>query len=226
MTSRFLIILSFLALPLAMFGQRKTTAKTVVKASALTGKEAMMSSDVTVIAGYLRANPGDPEAPALRSRILELMKPARDAAAKASIQPLTPAVIEKQTASTKKPVPENESAAAPAVHTPAPAVTKKAPAETGVTPKIPAEQAARMVNHLLNGSKNSREALIQITNNSSCDLLVRISGRQFYNLTVPARGHNYIMVEKGTYDLTTSICDARYSSKKTISQDLMMTLSR
>lgn len=221
MRYRVLVFLFFL--PLGLAAQRKIVTKT----TNITAREALMSSDAAVMAAYIRANPNDPEIPALRSRILELLKPARDAAAKAKIQPLTPAAVKKETAPIPNPAPEKENvASAPVDAAPAPSSLKNPAPKPATPPKISADQAAKMVNHILNGSKNSREAVIQITNNSSCDLLVRISGKQFYNLTVPAHGRNYVMVDKGTYDLTTSVCDARYSSKKVISQDLMLTLSR
>ena len=35
---------------------------------------------------------------------------------------------------------------------------------------------------------------------------------------------NYILVPKGKYVITTSVCDAKYSSSKDISQDVEITL--
>jgi hypothetical protein len=38
--------------------------------------------------------------------------------------------------------------------------------------------------------------------------------KKFYNLTVPANGQNYILVDKGSYNVSTSICDATYNQIK------------
>jgi hypothetical protein len=54
---------------------------------------------------------------------------------------------------------------------------------------------------------------------------VKISGKKFYNLDVPAKNQNYILVDKGYYTLTTSVCDAKYSSVKNINKDIVVTLN-
>lgn len=56
-------------------------------------------------------------------------------------------------------------------------------------------------------------------------LIVKISGKKYYNLTVPAKGENFILVDKGEYVMTTSVCDAKYSSLKKITQDIEIALN-
>jgi hypothetical protein len=49
--------------------------------------------------------------------------------------------------------------------------------------------------------------------------------KKFYNLTVPANGQNYILVDKGSYNVSTSICDATYNQNKAFTKDLIITLN-
>ena len=66
---------------------------------------------------------------------------------------------------------------------------------------------------------------MQIVNKSKCNLIVKISGKRFYNLNVPANNENFILIDKGSYTVTTSVCDAKYSSNKNIGKDIVITLN-
>ena len=87
------------------------------------------------------------------------------------------------------------------------------------------KQTARVLTSLFSNDKNKSEAIVQIKNNSDCNMIVKFSGKDFYNLDVPARNQNFIMVNKGSYILTTSVCDAKYSSAKKIYEDIVVSLS-
>lgn len=82
-----------------------------------------------------------------------------------------------------------------------------------------------LLNHLFNSDPRSRTAYVQIVNKSKCNLIVKISGKRFYNLDVPANNQNFILVDKGSYSVTTSVCDAKYSSTKNIGKDIVITLN-
>ena len=56
-------------------------------------------------------------------------------------------------------------------------------------------------------------------------MIVKISGKKYYNLDVPPNGQNFVMVEKGEYVLTTSVCDAKYSSLKKVTRDIEIQLN-
>jgi hypothetical protein len=56
-------------------------------------------------------------------------------------------------------------------------------------------------------------------------LVVKISGKKYYNLDVPAKGDNFVLIEKGDYVVTTSVCDAKYSSLKKINKDIEIQLN-
>ena len=54
---------------------------------------------------------------------------------------------------------------------------------------------------------------------------MKISGKKYYNLDVPANGQNFIQIEKGEYVLTTMVCGAKYSSIKKITKDIELQLN-
>ncbi len=81
-----------------------------------------------------------------------------------------------------------------------------------------------MLTHLFNHDPSDKEAYINIKNKSNCSLIVKISGKKYYNLDVPAKGQNFLMIEKGEYVLTTMVCDAKYSSLKKINKDIEIQL--
>lgn len=87
------------------------------------------------------------------------------------------------------------------------------------------QRTVDLLNHLFSSSSGAKEAYVQIENRSKCNLIVKISGKRFYNLDVPARSQNFILIEKGTYKLTTMVCDSEYSSTKTISKDISIALN-
>lgn len=178
------------------FAQKKKTA-TPKPAEKITAEQAQMSNDPAVIAAFMKANPNDPNIPSLRIKIIQLITPADDKEAKPKVEPLTPKKIAKD--------------------------VKKEASETGSTEK--SNQAAKVLNHLFDNNPNKKEAYVQIMNKSKCNLIVRFKGKnKFYNLDVPANNKNYILIDKGNYEMTTSVCDAKYSQAKNINKDIAITL--
>lgn len=170
-------------------------------AQTVTLQQAQTSDDPRIVATFIKANPDHPQTPELKRRLIAIVNsnktPNQQAAvAKPKVAPLKSGTVSQGTIS---------SAGSSASH------------KTKTTD---------LLNHLFNNDPNSKDAYLQITNKSKCNLVVKISGKKFYNLTIPANNQNFILVEKGTYTLTSSICDAKYSSVKDISKDLMITLSR
>lgn len=187
-------------------------------ATAQTAEQAERSSDPKVIAGFIKNNPSDPKVPQLRRKLFALINntksPAEQAkVAKPTIAPLTPKTAEAGLSPEKK----NAVIEAARSSNPSKALPKPTDAKT--------QQTVAMLNHLFNSDPSSGEALIQIKNKSRCNLIVKISGPKFYNLSVPVGGNNFIMVKKGSYRLTTSVCDAAYSSLKKVNRDLVITLN-
>ncbi len=158
--------------------------------------KAMLSKDPNVIAEFIKKYPNNKNTPFLQ-RKLNSMAGSGNAAAKPSIQPLNTEKLEKQ-------------------------VEKS---EAKGEPDAKAKRTAEVLTHLFNNDPNKKDAYVLIRNKSECNLIVKFEGKKFYNLDVPKMGENYILVQKGTYRITTMICNAQYASVKNITQDLEINLN-
>lgn len=87
------------------------------------------------------------------------------------------------------------------------------------------KKTAEILTNLFQNDKKSKQTLLQIVNKSACNLVVKINGKKFYNLTVPSKNQNYIMVDKGSYTISTSICDATFSQTKSLTENTVITLN-
>jgi hypothetical protein len=70
----------------------------------------------------------------------------------------------------------------------------------------------------------SKEAVLLFRNNSDCNIILRIEGKNFYNLAVPAHGENFIILNKGSYTLNSNVCDVKYSSQKDIKKSIFVVI--
>lgn len=86
-------------------------------------------------------------------------------------------------------------------------------------------KTAEILTNLFADNATSKQTVLQIVNKSSCNLLVKVSGKKFYNFTVPANNQNYLLVDKGSYTIATSICDASYSQTKSLTANTVITLN-
>ena len=154
------------------------------------------SNDPQVIANFVKYNPDNPKTPEFKRKLYSIITGNNSAAAKPTVKPLSKNKLEREV---------------------------KRDLRDGSSDKN--KQTAAVLTHLLNNDPNDRSAYIQIENKSKCNLIVKISGKKYYNLTIPAENNNYIMVDKGVYKLTTSVCDAQYSSVKNVDKDLVISLN-
>lgn len=170
--------------------------------SKYTVAEVEKSTDPKVIANFIKFNPNHPKTPEFKRKLFSAINSEKPSAAKAAVAK-----------SVVKPISTEKIKIA----------VKKDVARDGSNDKN--KRTAELLTHLFNTDPNSKNAYVQIVNKSKCNLIVKISGRKFYNLDVPARNQNYILVDKGSYTLTTSVCDAKYSSQKNINKDIVVTLN-
>lgn len=56
-------------------------------------------------------------------------------------------------------------------------------------------------------------------------MILKVQGKKFYSLAIPAHGENTLMVDKGNYRLKSSICDLPYISEKNVNKSLLITLN-
>jgi len=93
------------------------------------------------------------------------------------------------------------------------------------TPEEHQEKTVKLLNTLFNKDINSNEVILLIKNNSDCNLVLEISGKKFYNLPVPSKGENSIVLNKDNYSLSGSLCDVMYQNKKEINKSFIMVLN-
>ncbi|MEC3874500.1 DUF6759 domain-containing protein [Chryseobacterium salviniae] len=93
------------------------------------------------------------------------------------------------------------------------------------TSKEHKEKTVQLLNAMFNEDINSKEVILLFKNQSDCNLVLKIQGKDFYNMAVPAKGENFIVVNKGTYTLKGNVCDVVYSSKKDLNKSIFLTIS-
>ncbi|MEJ5104857.1 DUF6759 domain-containing protein [Chryseobacterium sp. MYb328] len=231
--------------------KKKTKSKAVVEKETViiyTEQEAETSKETRVIAGFIKQNPGHARTDYFKKRLMEIIMADNSPEAKPTIKPISKEKIEnivknnelnsgKVIAANKASTTNNtkntdkvnnainalkeERLATYASAGSAKSVGSSAKSE----PSEANKKTAAMLTHLFNNDINKNEAYINIKNRSSCNLIVKISGKKYYNLSVPAKGENFILIDKGEYVLTTMVCDAKYSSLKKITQDVEIALN-
>ncbi|MGZ5211333.1 MAG: DUF6759 domain-containing protein [Kaistella sp.] len=170
--------------------------------SKYTAAQVEKSTDPQVIANFIKYNPSHPKTPEFKRKLLAAVNGNKTSVQRASVAKPTVQPISTQKLKT---------------------AIRKDVAKDGSNDKH--KRTADLLNHLFNTDPSSNTAYVQIVNKSKCNLIVKISGRKFYNLDVPANNQNFILLDKGSYNITTSVCDAKYSSTKNISKDIVVTLN-
>ena len=166
---------------------------TVSAQSKYTAEQALHSTDMQLIANFVKYNPDHSATPELKKKLVLLLNGDRDfSSAARSVATSTGIAV--------------------------PAGAGTAAAIRGNTAKT-----VKMLNHLFSNDASKTEAYILVRNNSKCRLTVKIAGRDFYTLTVPAAGEDAVLVKKGAYTLGTSVCDVAYSSVKNVQGDMVVT---
>lgn len=220
-----LFLLLFLSLFTLGMSQKKkkTKAKGVAEKETTiiyTETDAENSKEARIIAGFLKQNPGHEKSDYFKRKLMQIIMADNSPEAKPTIKPLGKDKIEKIVANNELNKGNNNVYA----NKPASPInsTKKG---SKTEPSEKSKKTAAMLTHMFNYDPNDKEAYINIKNRSNCVLIVKINGKKYYNLDVPAKGQNFIMVEKGEYVITTMVCDAKYSSLKKITKDIEIELN-
>jgi len=167
------------------------------KAQAISFDQAKNSRDPRIVATFIKANPDHPRVVELKQHLIELV----NSGAQASAAPQSGYNSSASSYATKT----SYSSGGSAMHK---------------------QRTVDLLNHLFNSDPSSKDAYVQITNNSKCNVEMKISGRRSYMLSIPPRKQNFILVDKGTYTFSSMICEARYQSVKDVSKDVMITLNK
>lgn len=86
------------------------------------------------------------------------------------------------------------------------------------------DKTAKLLNTMFDEDITRKEAVLLFRNNSDCNIILRIEGKDFYNLAVPAHGENFIVLNKGSYSLNSNICDVKYTSNKDIKKSIFVAI--
>lgn len=85
-----------------------------------------------------------------------------------------------------------------------------------------------VLNSLFDNDPASKEVIVMVENKSDCNIIMRIEGGgvsgKNYKLPVPSKKQNVIVIEKGMYNFTSTICEGQYVSQKNIHKALMVSL--
>ncbi|WP_027387538.1 DUF6759 domain-containing protein [Chryseobacterium gregarium] len=229
-----IFLLLFLCIFTLSFSQKKKKAKSkaiVEKETAIiyTESDAETTVEARIVAGFLKQNPGHAKTDYFKRKLIQIIMASNSPEAKPTIKPLSEdkvkqMILENNSLNNSKTLASNTGSAAPARTVNYAAVTAGSGKKTAV-PNEQNKRTAAMLTHLFNNDPMDKEAYINIKNRSKCNLIVKINGKKYYNLDVPANGQNFLLVEKGEYILTTMVCDAKYSSLKKINKDIEIELN-
>lgn len=233
-----IFLLIFLCIFTLGFSQKKkkSKSKTVVEKETViiyTEQEAEVSKEPRIIAGFLKQNPGHARTDFFKRRLVEIILADNSSSeTKPSIRPVgkTESIARKTEVKTAKNTlaSNTSSPAKPERKVNYASVGSMKSAGSSSTKAEPSDEAKRtadMLTHLFNNDAGKNEAYINVRNKSNCGLVMKINGKKAYSLAVPAKGQNFILIDKGDYVLSTAICDAKYSAPKNITQDIEIVLN-
>lgn len=102
--------------------------------------------------------------------------------------------------------------------------TKTSP--NNITKSFPNQESAEILSHLLGGStKGGKNAYAAIKNLSKCAISVHFNGNKNYILDIKPNSYGRLLIEKGTYNISSTICNAKLNTKKNITHDFEMRLN-
>ncbi|ALR31515.1 hypothetical protein ATE47_13750 [Chryseobacterium sp. IHB B 17019] len=226
-----IFLLIFLCLFTLGFSQKKKKAKTkaIVEKETIiiyTENDAEATTEARVIAGFLKQNPGHAKTDYFKKKLIQMIMANNSPEAKPTIKPLSEDKV-KQMVLDNNSLNSAKTIAANSGSTPERTVNYASMSSTSkkAEPSEKNKRTAALLTHMFNNDPMDKEAYINIKNKSKCNLIVKISGKRYYNLDVPANGQNFLLVDKGDYVLTTMVCDAKYSSIKKINKDIEIELN-
>ncbi|MBT2620599.1 DUF6759 domain-containing protein [Chryseobacterium sp. ISL-6] len=83
-----------------------------------------------------------------------------------------------------------------------------------------------LLNEIFNDTKHSPNSVLLVKNQSGCNMILHIMNKQNYNLAVPAKGENFIVLQKGKYTITGTICGSQYEQIKDLNRGICLTLNQ
>lgn len=170
------------------------------------------STDIKEIENYLAAtHPDDPKRSVLKPKLIAL-KNAEWTKGKKNAKPMEarPVISEIPSAAFKNPNSQEAEEFKRLISS---------------TSKEHKEKTVKLLDAMFNEDVNSKEVILLFKNLSDCNLVLKIQGKDFYNLAVPAKGENFIVINKGFYTIKGNVCDVVYSSQKDLNKSILLTIS-
>lgn len=87
------------------------------------------------------------------------------------------------------------------------------------------QRIAESLNILLNNDPTVTKAVLSFNNKTNCDIILRIFGSTDYLLPVAKNGKNFVVLEKGYYNLKYYVCNAANTEHLNISDSKEFTIS-
>lgn len=195
----FFIIITLLSLTVSAQKKKKT-------------KDIMLSTDIAEIENFLKtAHPEDPRRTSLKPKLIALKNAAWTAGAKnAKPMEARPITIDIPNSVMKNPNSDEAEE------------FKKLIAESS---QEHTKKTVSLLNTLFDQDINKKEAILLVQNNSDCNIIIRVNGKSFFNLAIPAHGENSLVLNKGQYELTSNVCGSRYQSNKDIQKSMLVILN-
>lgn len=85
------------------------------------------------------------------------------------------------------------------------------------------QMATDIINHLIENDPN--KAYIIVTNLSRCDITINFQGQKLYQLDIPSNNEKRVLVEKGSYEISSKICNANYKAQKEVTNDYELVIN-
>ncbi|MCE3077243.1 DUF6759 domain-containing protein [Chryseobacterium gwangjuense] len=220
-----LILLSVFSLG---FSQKKKKAKAVVEketAIIYTEADAENSSEARVVAGFLKQNPNHAKTDYFKRKLMDIiMATPSPSESKPMMASVGKDKVTPKADNFSKPLASNTS-----LKSTAPTRTVNYASVGGTSKKSGPDEhgkkTAALLTHLFNNDVSDKEAYVNVKNKSKCNMEMKISGKKNYSLIIPARSENYVMVDKGDYQLSTKVCDSPYTTSKKIEKDIEIALN-
>lgn len=93
------------------------------------------------------------------------------------------------------------------------------------TPSEHHKKTLHLLNTIFNTDISNNEAILLFQNNSECNIILRIKGENLYNLAIPTRSENSVIVKKGQYAIEGYVCDVKYSSNKNVTTSQVIAIN-
>ena len=91
--------------------------------------------------------------------------------------------------------------------------------------KVDGNHTTEILNHILNGDTKSTRAYVLIKNDALCDIIVDIKGKYHYQVNLKAGKEGRLLIDKGSYQISSIICNASYNAIQQINSDFQIRLN-